>query len=554
MYWKEAKFSRYPETTTKNHNIERVMNMEKKKQNRARKRTRKKRNVVGIVLMVMLILLTLLLIGILIFVAVNLSGHPNEVVDPETQPKAWSPVETTDLSEDIFFANHTRATLGDPKIAGDVSQMQQIGRWNHMTEAVVNYHMTIVEEETYGATAYIGERCLGKTQTRQIDVYSTSDKEHGQWYLLEVQEKDCFHASQYSIAPGMYFWKADGSSPIYTILGEITGTQKDHLMELLSNYLLTTYVSYVEARMGELQVQAYSAGSGITAMTLKNDTGMAMLTGNVEEIGSMTANYAENEGDTVYNFVMEVAYGETYDIGVVNLERKNPYNWKDHPNEISFWNGEKTQAATLENVEKANETWHQLHIPEQFSARVTVNTSAVVMAHSQKQVDNYYIVCSQQQILNEKAYHRISIEYIKRGLADSEIQAGTYIFDDEFIWTDIGVLRIENAPRLYEILKSFGTETYLNANWQMGMCGDMYLEMYENKDNHRIHLIERGDQISGHPNYAKVIANNQYQIEELQTHTSYRAEDKWDVSTSLEATISYKPEKVAFSLPSVIEN
>lgn len=46
MYWKEAKFSRYPETTTKNHNIERVMNMEKKKQNRARKRTRKKRNVV----------------------------------------------------------------------------------------------------------------------------------------------------------------------------------------------------------------------------------------------------------------------------------------------------------------------------------------------------------------------------------------------------------------------------------------------------------------------------------------------------------------------------
>ena len=23
MYWKEAKFSRYPETTTKNHNIER---------------------------------------------------------------------------------------------------------------------------------------------------------------------------------------------------------------------------------------------------------------------------------------------------------------------------------------------------------------------------------------------------------------------------------------------------------------------------------------------------------------------------------------------------
>lgn len=548
-------FPSNPKLQPENNNIiERVMHMEKKKQTCARKHTRKGRNVVGISLMITVILLSLTLIGILIFVAVKLAGSSGGEKASEAQQKAWNLTETVNLSEDLFFANHSRTPLDNPEISGAVNEMQQLSRWKNMAGAAVNYHMVIIEEETYDATAYIGERCLGKTQTRQIDVYSTEDKEHGKWYLLEIQERDCFHASQYSIAPGVYFWKADGSTPIHTIAGEITGTEKEHLIGLLSNYLLTKYSSYVEARMGALQVQAYSSGSGLTAMTLKSETGMAMLTGNVEQLEGLTANYTEKEGDTVYNFVVEVTYGETFDIGVVNVERKNPYNWRDVQNEIAFWSGENPEEATLEDATRANETWQQLHIPEEFSARATVNSTANVVTLHQRQIDNYYIVCSGQQVLDGIAYHRISIEYTKRGMADSEIQAGTYIFDDEFIWTDVGVLRIENAPRLYGILKSFGTETYLNTSWQMGMCGDMYLEMYETHDNHSIRLVEKGDQISGYPNYAKVIANNQYQLEELQTHISYRVEDKWDVSTSLEATISYKPEKVAFSLPSQIEN
>lgn len=540
-------FRSKPKTQQENNEIERVMNMEKKSKKRTRKR--KKSNPVGVVLMVTVVLLALVLIGIFIYVAVQLVNLPGGPKNPEEPTVVWNPEVTENLSEDIFFANHARESLGKPQITGDVNQMQQLSRWQNMTEAVINYHMQILEEETYGATNYIGNRCLGKTQTRQIDVYSTKDEERGLWYLIKIQDRDGFHSSQYSIAPGIYFYKADGSTPIYTVTGEITGTEKAELLALLNNYLLTEYPHYVEARMGELRVEAYANGSATTAMTLKSESGILMLTGNSEQITGMTANYSENEGDTVYNIVTEIEYGKTFDVGVVDLERQSPYSRTSGASEIAFWDGEEPTVATLEDVSRANEVWQEIHIPEEFSARATVSTITNVVADRQTQIDNAYIVCCQQQIIDGKAYHQITIEYTKRGLAENQIAAGTYVFDDEFIWTDRGVLRVANAPKLYAILQSFGTETYLNANWQTGMCGNLYLESYETNANHSIRLVEKGEEISGHPNYAKIVVDNQYQIEELQTHIRYQVDGKWEYSTDLEATVTYKPEKVQFSLP-----
>lgn len=519
------------------------------------------RQKVGVIAMILAAILAIILLVSVVMLATKMAKQAPEEVE-NAEPAV---VEVTEgLTESVFLSNNLLSSWKTGTVELTQEDQSQVEKWETQIALTNAYHMTITEQETYnvdeawyklmpgsGGNYAATSKDLSQTQTRQIDVYLTLDSNKDQWYLIQIAEQDFTHSSAYSVMPGVYFFRADGSSPIETVGGEITGEEKEEMMSLLNKYLLPNYcdLENIAGKMGSLTSKTSNYEDGGATILLESENGEVELLGTQFQVEYIFGTYYNAEGDEKYDLSVEIQYGTVFTADDVSIQCENPYQSSGTVEELRFRNGLDSATVTLSDTDKANEVWSKIEIPEEFSVQATMDTTSTVRTNQLTKLTNQTVICVQRQMLGEETYTRVEVRYMKRQIGDTFLEAGVYIYNDTYIWTDRGTLLAADAPNLLELLKAFSADTYLNVKWQLGLCGDMYLETYHEDRGYEISLIEADKPVSGFTNYARVKLNQNYQVETFQTHIRFQADNEIETAIDFGATIDYDPEKIAFSVP-----
>lgn len=475
-------------------------------------------------------------------------------------------VVTEGLTEGMFLSQRDDSIPESGKVSYSTEAEAILQKWKKMARGVVCYHMTITETETYGANdslikavpsnpSFIMEQVeLDVSQTRTIDVYSTIDDASNQWYVICVQESNFIHSSQFSIMPGVYFFRADGTSAIHTLKGEITGEEKEKLMNQLTQYTLIQYCNpeRIAGRTGDLEAVS-SVNGEYVAVLFSNETGQYEISGTANQIQKANAIYSVADRGEVYQISVEIEYGTMFDPEQVQVLNKNPYEYTGIKEELELWDGSSSQTITLAQQNEVNEVWKQIAAAEEYSARGVIEATTTVMLDEPRELEEHAIITVKRKMVEGMLLTEVVVNYPQRsGFTTTSLVAGNYLFNDEFIWTDRGILAIKDAPNLYWELINLGADTWSNAKWQLGNCGPLYLEEIELDDKTEIALTEQGDDINGYPNYARIRLDRQHHLEVMQTHIRFE-DDGRRSSIDLETRMEYDLEEITISIPSELK-
>lgn len=518
-------------------------------------RRRKKRpsRVIGAGLIVISVVAVMTLVATLVYTMFALMFAKPE--SPEEDPK--DPVPTA--SEAMFLENNILGTLSPGTVTASETQQETIKKARELLSKKQNYHMTILEHETYGTDQILISsipgrnegKDLSQTQTRQIEVYSTYKEGDGQYYLIEVTEIGFVHASKFTVEPGIYFFRAGGNSPIYTINGQIPGEEKARVLELLEGYLLPNYcnIDNFTMRMGDLSVKEFYEEKGSLEAILENPNGLLEISATDNHLNRITATFDKPDDAESYKLEVAITYDETFDPDRVSLNRVNPYKQETTYDQIAYWTKSEDGLASFKQVSEANEIWQNLKNPEEFSATVNETMKLTVVTSEQKEIKNVATVQVKKQKVDQEVYTFVSIRQDRRAFGEMPLAAGQYIFNDEFIWTSYGKVAIADAPKMYQILSGFATQTYVDVKNHAASCGEVYLESFQANGDYQINLVEKNAKKANSPNYVRVLVDSEHQVENFQTAIRYYTEDKWKTLVDVEVIFGYQEEDYTFSVP-----
>jgi len=536
--------------------------MSNNKKNRARRRARKVARLVTAAAMIALV----------IILVVILAKTMQQSKEAEVE-SAKTIVATEGLTEGMFLSQKKDSIPESGKVSYTPEAEAIVQKWMEKAEGTVEYHMTIQEKETYGANDSLIKEIwsnpsfsmeqikLDKSQTRTIEVFSTVDSSNNQWYIIYVHEQNFNHSSQFSIQPGVYFFKADGTSAIKTLKGEITGEEKEKLMSQLTQYTLTQYCNpeKMAGRMGKLE-SVSSVNGEYVATLFSNPNAQYEISGTADQIQKANAIYSirgqeePKKVSEIHQISVEIEYGMMFDPEQVQVSNQNPYDHTGVMDELKLWDGSSSQAISLTQEKEANETWKQTGFAGEYSARGVTRATTMVMIDKARNIEDHTIIIVDRKMVEGMLLTQVTVNYVERcGFATTELAAGTYLFNDKFIWTDRGILAIQEAPNLYKELISFGPNTWSNVKWQLGNCGSLYLYEIHLKGETEVALNEQGDSISGSQNYARVEIDKKYKVQDFQTHVSFEDGGRQS-SIDLEMMMEYNLDEISISLPKELKN